>query len=99
MARFAAAERLARESNVDEIQATLQLWASLWRDVLLAMTDADLPRTNLDFGADIEALAREVTPAAGRQALQALGRTADLLGRNVNARLALEVMLLSWPSL
>ncbi|MBL8094260.1 MAG: AAA family ATPase [Anaerolineales bacterium] len=99
VARFAAAERLARESNVDEIQATLQLWASLWRDVLLAMTDADLPRTNLDFGADIEALAREVTPAAGRQALQALGRTADLLGRNVNARLALEVMLLSWPSL
>jgi len=40
-----------------------------------------------------------VTPAAGRQALQALSRTSDLLGRNVNARLALEVMLLSWPVL
>ncbi len=97
--RFAAAEKLARDGSVDDIQATLQLWASFWRDVLLAMTDADLPRTNLDFDADIQAVARVIAPAAGRQALQALGRTADLLGRNVNARLALEVMLLSWPAL
>ncbi len=97
--RFAMAERLAREATVDEIQATLQLWASLWRDVLLAMTDADLPRTNLDFDADIAAIARVVTPAAGRQALAALTRTANLLGRNINARLALEVMLMSWPTL
>jgi DNA polymerase-3 subunit delta' len=99
VARFAAAERLAREGTVDEIQATLQLWASFWRDVLLAMTDADLPRTNLDFQDDIEAIARAVPPAAGRRALQALTRTSELLGRNVNARLAIEVMLLSWPSL
>jgi len=68
------------------------------------MTDADLPRTNLDFDADIAAIARVVTPAAGRQAagrqaLAALTRTANLLGRNINARLALEVMLMSWPTL
>ncbi len=97
--RFAAAERLARESTTDEIQATLQLWASFWRDVLLTMTDADLPRTNLDFQTDIDSVAREVRPAAGRRALQAVARTSDLLGRNVNARLALEVMLLNWPML
>lgn len=99
VARFAAAEKLARDSSTDEIQATLQLWASFWRDVLLAMTNADLPRTNHDFGADIDAVARVVAPAAGRQTLHALARTADLIGRNVNSRLALEVMLLSWPVL
>src|SRR5258708_13401760 len=36
VARFAYAERLAKEASTERIQETLDLWQSLWRDVLLA---------------------------------------------------------------
>ena len=97
--RFAFAERLAREGSLDRIQDTLDLWVTFWRDVLLASASTTVPLTNLDRAGQIQALAQSIPPAAARQSLAAIRRTGELLEKNVNTRLALEVLLLDWPRL
>jgi DNA polymerase-3 subunit delta' len=95
--RFAYAERLAREHTLDRVQDTLALWQSFWRDVLLTTVGAATSLANPDRSEDIRALASALTPEDARRALTTLGETSDLLDRNINARLALEVLLLDWP--
>ena len=99
VARFAYAERLAKEASTDRIQETLDLWQSLWRDVLLAGAGTPSPLANPDREAEVRRLAEAVTPAAAREVMLGLRRTAGLLEQNANARLALEVCLLDWPRL
>jgi DNA polymerase-3 subunit delta' len=99
VARFAYAERLAKETSTDRIQETLDLWQSLWRDVLLAGAGAPSPLANPDREAEVHRLAQAVAPAAAREVMLGLRRTAGLLEQNANARLALEVCLLDWPRL
>ncbi len=99
VARFAYAERLAKESTTDRIQETLDLWQSLWRDVLLAGAGAPGPLANPDREAEVRRVAETVAPAAAREVMLGLRRTAGLLEHNANARLALEVCLLDWPRL
>jgi len=95
--RFAYADRLSREGSLDRIQDTLDLWLSFWRDVMLASTGAAAPLTNPDRESEIRNLAQTLSALAASQALAALRRTGELLEKNVNTRLALEVMLLDWP--
>lgn len=99
VARFAYAERLAKEASTDRIQETLDLWQSLWRDVLLAGAGTPGPLANPDREAEVRRLAETVAPAAAREVMLGLRRTAGLLEQNANARLALEVCLLDWPRL
>jgi DNA polymerase III subunit delta' len=89
--RFNYAERLAKESSVERIQETL--------DVLLAASGAQAPLANPDREAEIRRLAESVTPAAASAVMVNLRRTGELLEKNANARLALEVCLLDWPRL
>lgn len=95
--RFAYAEKLSRETSLDRIQDTLDLWLSFWRDVMLASAGASTPLTNPDREGEIRSLAQTLPPTTASQALAALRRTGELLEKNVNTRLALEVMLLGWP--
>jgi DNA polymerase III subunit delta' len=106
VARFAYAERLAKETSSDRIQETLDLWQSLWRDVLLAGAASASagagtpgPLANPDREAEVRRLAEAVPPAAAREVMLGLRRTAGMLEQNANARLALEVCLLDWPRL
>jgi len=99
VARFAYAERLAKETSTDRIQETLDLWQSLWRDVLLAGAGTPGTLANPDHEAEVRRLAQAVPPDAARQVVLGLRRTAGLLEQNANARLALEVCLLDWPRL
>lgn len=95
--RFALADKLAKGQRSDELQDQLELWASLWRDVLLAASGAHTEPVNVDQRDAIRALAAQVPAPAIRSLISALARTSDLLDRNVNARLALEVLMLDWP--
>jgi DNA polymerase III subunit delta' len=99
VARFAYAERLAKEGSLERIQETLDLWLAFWRDVLLAGSGAASPLANPDREAEIRRLAQSVTPAAASQVMAGLRRTGELLEKNANTRLALEVCLLDWPRL
>ncbi len=95
--RMAYAERLARDGNIDRIQDTLDLWLGFWRDVLLLSAGAEAPLSNPDREADLRRLAGAVSPGLARQVIADLRQTGELLEKNVNARLALEVALLGWP--
>lgn len=97
--RFAYADKLAKENSLDRVQDTLEMWQGFWRDVLLTTTQAAAPLTNPDRADDIRRLAGALSPGQAHAALAALRRTRDLLERNVNARLALENLLLDWPRL
>jgi DNA polymerase-3 subunit delta' len=95
--RFAYAERLAREGSLDRIQETLELWQSFWRDVMLTSARAEAPLANPDREPDLRRLAAALPPEAARNVVNGLRHTGELLEKNVNTRLALEVMLLDWP--
>ncbi len=97
--RFAYADRLVRDSSSDRLQEILELWMSFWRDVLLSTAQAAAPLTNPDCADDVQRLARALTPASAHSVLTGLRRAHELLGRNINARLTLEVLLLDWPRL
>ena len=95
--RLAYADQLAREGRLDRILDTLDLWVTFWRDVMLTSAGAAAPLANPDRETDIRRVAQTVSPALAGQVMTALRRTGELLEKNVNARLALEVLLLDWP--
>lgn len=97
VARFAYAERLAREGSLDRIQETLDLWQGYWRDVLLAAAGAAAPLANPDRQDAIQQVAQQVAVETARRVIVGLRQTADRLERNANTRLALEICLLDWP--
>jgi len=95
--RFAYAERLAREGSLEKIQDTLDLWLSFWRDVMLIAARATAPLANPDRVSELRRLAEAISTAQAQAVIVALRRSGELLERNVNTRLALEVLLLDWP--
>jgi DNA polymerase-3 subunit delta' len=94
--RFAFAEAVARR---DDLRQALGVWQSWWRDVLLLAEGSRAEPVHADRLAQVEALAAQVGSAAARRALNAVRDTLQYLDRNVNTRLALEVMLLEMPYL
>ncbi len=95
-ARFALADRLARDKSA--LRDVLDTWQGFWRDVLLAAAENPAPLSNVDWRQEVVALAQQVGVEGAETALRATRRTLDYLGRNVNARLALEVLLLDYPA-
>ncbi len=93
--RFAVAERMAKDKGA--LREAIQVWVSFWRDVLLCAAGAASPPANLDRLADIETLAARLDLADVRRALGDLEKTLRLLDRNVNTRLATEVLFLDMP--
>ncbi|GAB4574215.1 MAG: DNA polymerase III subunit delta' [Anaerolineae bacterium] len=97
--RFQRAEALASPKRKAELRETLVLWQSFWRDVVLVISESRVPPVNKDRRALINTLARELTLDEAQAALKATRACLDDLGKNVNARLAVEVMLLDYPGL
>jgi DNA polymerase-3 subunit delta' len=95
--RFAYAEALSKDRGA--LSASLQVWASLWRDVMIQASGAAAPIANLDRSEEVGILAERFGMDGACQILAVLNRTLDLLGRNANARLASEVLMLDLPVL
>jgi DNA polymerase-3 subunit delta' len=93
--RFNYAEILAKDKET--LNEVLQVWLSFWRDVLVVSIDAPLPLTNLDQDKEIKHLASQINRNESRQFLSRIEQTILLLSRNVNPRLATEVLLLDLP--
>jgi DNA polymerase-3 subunit delta' len=74
------------------------VWLSLWRDVLLRASGASAPVTNLDRDEEIQDLAAKVGMRSASEVVSALQRTLDLIDRNINARLAMDVFMLDLPN-
>ncbi|MBI5567083.1 MAG: DNA polymerase III subunit delta' [Chloroflexi bacterium] len=95
VARFAYAETLTKKD--DRTRATLDLWRTWWRDVLLAASGSAAELVNLDRVEHIRALAQHVTVEQSTAAAEACGRAVWQLDRNATARLVVEVLLLDLP--
>lgn len=95
--RFAYAEKIVREK--EKLPYILQTWLSLWRDVLLKTAGSSTPITNLDHTSTIEELARRFGLQVAQEIVSAILRTSNMIDRNVNARLAIEVLMLDLPKL
>ncbi len=92
-ARIQAAERL---SKVKDLPGIIKLWQGWWRDVLLASCDCKDLIVNIDFMDSVCQTAEQYAFTEAEEAVRGLEKTLEQLDQNVNARLALEVLLLSW---
>jgi DNA polymerase-3 subunit delta' len=95
--RFAYAETLIKDKA--GLREALNTWMTLWRDALLRATGTSTPLTNLDREAEIDELAGSLGVEVAHRSVKALERTLDYLDRNVNPRLAVEVLMLDLPVL
>jgi DNA polymerase-3 subunit delta' len=98
VARFSYAESMARQDQ-GTILEQLELWSGWWRDLLLLSTQSTVPLTNIDRQDELVQATKLYDTHTIKTVLSALHETADNLPRNVNTRLALEVLLLDLPYL
>lgn len=94
--RFHFAEKAARDRT--RLRQMLALWQSYWRDVLLAVSSARVPFTNIDREDEIRSLADRLELQQVQQLLRQIEDTQQALEANANTRLALEVLLLDMPA-
>jgi DNA polymerase-3 subunit delta' len=95
MERFAYADAIAKERDI--LCQKLLVWMSFWRDVLLRSAGASSLLTNPDREAEISNLASQFEMAIAHRMVSTIQNTLNLLDRNVNTRLATEVLLLKLP--
>jgi DNA polymerase-3 subunit delta' len=98
--RFAYAEELAARfpRARDDVYGILSLWVDWWRDVFRIAAGDGQGIVNVDRRAELEAAARRYDPAAVARFLHALRACRRDLETNVNARLALEHLMLAVPA-
>jgi DNA polymerase-3 subunit delta' len=95
LGRLAYAEALSRAG--DDLEAALGLWVAWWRDVLLVQSELPDAVLNLDRKAQLLQQAGLFRREQVEAALADLVQTARRIRANVNARLALDVLLLRLP--
>lgn len=99
--RLRIAEQLSRKLARDksQLRATLDIWQTYWRDLLLECYEAPVKPCNSDRKEEIRALAMRANPAQALKALNATRQAARALETNANVRLALDVLFLEYPGL
>jgi len=96
LGRLAYAETLARQR--DRLESVLGMWTIWWRDVFLLQRGMPDAIVNLDRRAQLVQQAALLSPEAVEEMLRDLSLTFRRLKANVNARLALEVLMLRLPA-
>ena len=95
------AERLARAGDLaketDTLPELLEQWMGWWRDVLLVQNGEQARVTNVDREENLRDHAARFGSEDVQGALKSLRATTRYLTQNVNARLAMEVLLLNLP--
>ncbi len=95
--RFEYAESLVKDKIL--LRASLQIWIGFWRDVLLRAAGTELAVMNLDRTSEVDRLAAKFGLETARRTITAIEKTLDMVDRNVNPRLAVEVLMLDLPAL
>lgn len=95
------AERLARAGDLakeaEALPELLEQWIGWWRDVLLVQTGEGERVTNVDRQVRLEDQAGRFPLQQVQGALKSIRATSRYLGQNVNARLAMEALMLNLP--
>ncbi len=98
--RFAFAEQFTRRGTREIARQILQNWLLFWRDILLTVTEAEVPLVYLNRKEKIQHFAEQLDlPMARTRVAQLEKAIVQLDTTNVNARLLIETLLLDWPRL
>jgi len=97
--RFAYAARLATRFSQSrgEVYDVLDLWQDYWRDLMLVKLDSRDMVTNIDRQTELIDMAAGYRLAQVKSFIERIQSAALQLRQNVNARLALEVLMLDIP--
>jgi DNA polymerase-3 subunit delta' len=95
--RFAYAKDVSADKDKERLGNIFEVWLTLWRDLLLAVSGAQAPLVNLDRQTDVTRLAQRYDLTSVRERISALEQAISQLDANVNTRLLTENLLLDWP--
>ena len=93
--RFDVAQRLSADS--DKLHGILELWLLWWRDMVLAANNCLDLIVNVDMQGIIQNQAAKIGAVESQRMVRAILGTMEALDQNVNARVALEVLMLDLP--
>jgi len=95
--RFDVAQRLSADS--DKLRGILELWLLWWRDMVLAANNSLDLIVNVDMRGQLQKQAAKIGSSEAQRMVRAILRTTEALEQNVNARVALEVLMLDLPTI
>jgi DNA polymerase-3 subunit delta' len=93
--RFQLVQQLGSES--EKVHALLDLWLLWWRDMVLAANNCLDLTVNVDMRNQLKVQAAKIGTAEAERMIRAIIQTREALEQNVNARVALEVLMLDVP--
>lgn len=94
--RFAFAYTISNDR--ENLRDFLLVLMSIWRDILHRTAGAETPLFNPDRSVEIEQLASTLNVETAHNVIEEIEHTVNLLDRNVNSRLAVEVLLMNLPN-
>lgn len=94
--RFDLAQKLSAEG--DKIKGILELWLLWWRDLVFAAYNCPDLVVNVDMRNLLQKQAASISPGESTRMIRNILRTLEVLDQNVNARVALEVLMLDVPT-
>lgn len=95
--RFAYAKKISDDS--DSLQDMINIWTSLWRDIMLTAAHSQSPLHNIDRKKEIDAIAARVDHEQAREVIASLERAQYLINKYANTQLTAEVLMLDLPRL
>jgi DNA polymerase-3 subunit delta' len=95
--RFQLVQQWSNDSA--KVQSLLDLWLLWWRDMVLAANHCLDLTVNVDMRNLLKTQATRVGTAEAERMVRAIIQTREALEQNVNARVALEVLMLDVPLL
>ncbi|GCF07593.1 DNA polymerase III subunit delta' [Dictyobacter arantiisoli] len=95
--RFGFVQRLGTDG--EKIRHMLELWLLWWRDMVLAANGCLDLTVNADMRDLLQAQAAKVGTLEAERMVRAILQTQESIERNVNARVALEVLMLDTPTI
>src|SRR5437588_8623490 len=95
--RFEIAQRISTDTG--KARAVLELWLLWWRDMVLAANKCLDLTVNVDMRNILKQQAAKVGTTEAERMVRAILSTMEALDQNVNARTALEVLMLDLPAI
>ncbi len=95
--RFAYADQLSEDTR--KVRELLDIWISIWQDILHQTNYSTIPLQNIDRKEDIQHILDQVDRTTARNSLAQFRRAHQLLAENANLKLTLEDLLLGLPTI
>jgi DNA polymerase-3 subunit delta' len=95
--RFAYASQITSDPLL--VQELLNLWFSIWHDVLIQAGKAQSPITNIDREEDLKKILKQVDLTSAKRSLGLFKRAQGLIMKNANLKLTIEDLMLQLPQL